>query len=187
VKGVGWNPGPIWTDAEIFAAIGIRSPDRPARSESLYRLRYRGPCCVHVYIQGGQTSVYLKITVQKKNMHNILNDFNYLPWYLSYNLGITDGSSLSLVSPWPWRSCAKKSDWPVTYYIVIIRCRETSWSPRTYTYIYFFVYVCVCVYVCITDVKVYSIDTRSRVTLDPFHVCITTYDGGTQATISRNS
>ena len=30
-------------DAENLAATGIRFPDRPARSESLYRLRYRGP------------------------------------------------------------------------------------------------------------------------------------------------
>jgi hypothetical protein len=29
--------------AKILASTGIRSPDRPARSESLYRLSYRGP------------------------------------------------------------------------------------------------------------------------------------------------
>jgi hypothetical protein len=29
--------------AENFAHTGIRSPDRPAHSESLYRLRYPGP------------------------------------------------------------------------------------------------------------------------------------------------
>ena len=28
-----------------FAPTGIPSPDRPARSESLYRLSYRGPSC----------------------------------------------------------------------------------------------------------------------------------------------
>jgi hypothetical protein len=39
----GWVPGPVWTAAENLASTGIRSPDRPARSESLYRLRYRGP------------------------------------------------------------------------------------------------------------------------------------------------
>ena len=38
-----WAPGPIWTGAENFAPTGIRSPDRLARSESLYRLSYRGP------------------------------------------------------------------------------------------------------------------------------------------------
>jgi hypothetical protein len=37
---VGWIPGPVWTGAENLAATGILSPDRPARSQSLYRLRY---------------------------------------------------------------------------------------------------------------------------------------------------
>jgi hypothetical protein len=35
---LGWAPGPVWTGAENLAPTGIRSPDRPARSESLYRL-----------------------------------------------------------------------------------------------------------------------------------------------------
>jgi hypothetical protein len=39
----GWAPGPVWTGAENLAPNGIRSPDRPARSESLYRLSYPGP------------------------------------------------------------------------------------------------------------------------------------------------
>ena len=29
-----WDPGPVWTGAEILAHTGIRPPDRPARSES---------------------------------------------------------------------------------------------------------------------------------------------------------
>jgi hypothetical protein len=41
VQEVGWAPGPVWTGAKNPALIGIRSPDRPARSQSLYRLRYR--------------------------------------------------------------------------------------------------------------------------------------------------
>ena len=39
----GWAPGPVWTGAENLAPTGIRFPDRPARSESLYRLSYPGP------------------------------------------------------------------------------------------------------------------------------------------------
>jgi hypothetical protein len=39
----GWATGPVWTRAENLAPTRIRSPDRPARSESLYRLSYRGP------------------------------------------------------------------------------------------------------------------------------------------------
>ena len=41
--GSGWAPWPVWTGAENLALTGIRSPDRPACSESLYRLRYPGP------------------------------------------------------------------------------------------------------------------------------------------------
>ena len=37
----GWVcPRAAWTGAEYVASIGIRSPDPPARSESLYRLSY---------------------------------------------------------------------------------------------------------------------------------------------------
>jgi hypothetical protein len=41
VQEAGWAPGPVWTGAENLAPTGIRSPDRPARSQSLYRLSYR--------------------------------------------------------------------------------------------------------------------------------------------------
>ena len=40
VQEAGWAPGPVWTGEEILALTGNRSPDRPARSESLYRLSY---------------------------------------------------------------------------------------------------------------------------------------------------
>ena len=36
----GWAPGPIWTGMENLAPTGIRFPHCPARSQSLYRLRY---------------------------------------------------------------------------------------------------------------------------------------------------
>ena len=40
VQEVGWAPGPVWTGAKNLAPTGIRSPGRPALSQSLYRLRY---------------------------------------------------------------------------------------------------------------------------------------------------
>jgi len=40
VQEAGWALGPVWTDAENLAPTGIRSPDRPACSQSLYRLSY---------------------------------------------------------------------------------------------------------------------------------------------------
>ena len=45
----GWAPGPVWTGAEYLAPTEIRSPDRPARSESLYRLSYPGRRTVEDY------------------------------------------------------------------------------------------------------------------------------------------
>jgi hypothetical protein len=48
VQEAGWTTGPVWTGAENLALTGIRSPDRPARSQSLYRLRYpahSSGCC----------------------------------------------------------------------------------------------------------------------------------------------
>ena len=40
VQEAGWALGPVWTGAENLAPTGIRTPDRPARSQSLYRLSY---------------------------------------------------------------------------------------------------------------------------------------------------
>ena len=38
VQEPGWAPGPVWTGVENLDPTGIRSPDRPTRSQSLYRL-----------------------------------------------------------------------------------------------------------------------------------------------------
>jgi len=43
VQEAGWAPVPVCTGAENLAPIGIRSPDRSARSKSPYRLHYPGP------------------------------------------------------------------------------------------------------------------------------------------------
>ena len=43
VEDVGWALWPVWADAKNLAITGIRYPDHPNRSESLYRLSYRGP------------------------------------------------------------------------------------------------------------------------------------------------
>jgi hypothetical protein len=48
-RSLGGALGPVWTGAENLAPTEIRSPDRPARSESLYRLSYRGPPFIVVY------------------------------------------------------------------------------------------------------------------------------------------
>jgi hypothetical protein len=40
IQEAGWTPGPVWTCAKNLTPAGIQSPDRPARSQSLYRLSY---------------------------------------------------------------------------------------------------------------------------------------------------
>ena len=42
----GWASQPVWIGTENIAPTGTRSPDLPARSESLYRLSHPGsPVC----------------------------------------------------------------------------------------------------------------------------------------------
>jgi hypothetical protein len=54
-----WATRPVRTGAENIAPTGIRSPDSPAHSESLYRPRYPSPHCVRgrVEITGGPESL----------------------------------------------------------------------------------------------------------------------------------
>jgi hypothetical protein len=40
VQEAGWASGPVWTSADNLVPTGIRSPNRPARRQSLYRLSY---------------------------------------------------------------------------------------------------------------------------------------------------
>jgi hypothetical protein len=42
VQEAGWASEPVWIGVENLAPTVIRCPDRPARSESLYRLRHPG-------------------------------------------------------------------------------------------------------------------------------------------------
>ena len=50
VQEAGWASGSVWTGAENLAPTGIRSPDRPARRQSLYRLRY--PAHLFLFFKG---------------------------------------------------------------------------------------------------------------------------------------
>jgi len=65
VQEAGWTPGPVWTGSENLAHTGIPSPDRPARSHSLYRLRYSAHHISELYFKVGN-SLFL------------LNDFQFI-------------------------------------------------------------------------------------------------------------
>ena len=49
VQEAGWAPEPIWTGVENLTPTVIRSPDRPASSESLYYI-YINILCVCVFV-----------------------------------------------------------------------------------------------------------------------------------------
>jgi hypothetical protein len=63
VQETGWAPGPVWTGAENLAPTGIRSPDRPDRSELLYRLRYPGP---QLLASGERNNSKYRVNLEKK-------------------------------------------------------------------------------------------------------------------------
>ena len=50
VQEAAWTPEPVWTGAENLTTTGIRSPDRPALSELLYRLCYPGAPCIRLCV-----------------------------------------------------------------------------------------------------------------------------------------
>jgi hypothetical protein len=49
VQEAGWAPGLVWTGVENLTPTEIRSPDRPTRSQSLYRLSYPAHCHIQEY------------------------------------------------------------------------------------------------------------------------------------------
>ena len=79
----GWAPGPVWTEAENLAPTGIRSPDRPFRWGSLYRLRYPGPRGKAISITYSVRVSVALVIQHAKRMHRILLPVAYpvLPYF----------------------------------------------------------------------------------------------------------
>jgi len=68
VQEAGWAAGPILTGEEYLASTGIRFPDRPARSQSLYRLRYPAQSITRALRKFGQhmlVTIYLEIPLEQ--------------------------------------------------------------------------------------------------------------------------
>ena len=66
VQEAGWAAGPVWTGAEYLAPAGIRSPDSPASSESLYRLRNHDlPRNYYMYKYSMYIYIYMYVCMYK--------------------------------------------------------------------------------------------------------------------------
>jgi hypothetical protein len=83
VQEAGWAPGPVWTCAKNLAPTGIRSPDRPARSQSLYWLSYPGlhlRCTKYlkkIWFTSKKTDMCHIIQTTWSSAHLTRNIFNY--------------------------------------------------------------------------------------------------------------
>ena len=75
VQEAGWVPGPVWTGAKNLASTGIQSPDRPAHSQSLYRLSYPAHT---VTAQGQDFTPYLLNTKTVATRRNELGGFSWV-------------------------------------------------------------------------------------------------------------
>jgi hypothetical protein len=62
VQDAGWAPSSVWTGAENLAPTGIRSLDRFARIESLYRLSYPGPQIWLIYTDNVSSAYICPVT-----------------------------------------------------------------------------------------------------------------------------
>jgi hypothetical protein len=58
VQEAGWGPGPVWAGVENLVSTGIRFPDLPARSQSLYRLSYPAHKITEGYLKKKTDEIY---------------------------------------------------------------------------------------------------------------------------------
>jgi hypothetical protein len=71
-----WAPGPVWTGGENLASTAIRSPDCPARIDSLYRLSYSGTQYAAIsYLFLNMYHLQLYVASKKWSQHQLLDTF----------------------------------------------------------------------------------------------------------------
>ena len=131
VQEAGWTPGPVWTGAENLASTGIRSSDRPARSESLYRLSYPGPhSCYGTVINQGNIQF---VDDSRTEISNSLSDSrNVLERYYKH---LTRDNRLSLVFMQCHAPLQKRMDQRLRYLKTTPKCAAlVKWLIYTFSY-----------------------------------------------------
>lgn len=92
----GWAPGPVWTGAKILEITGIRSPGRPVRSESLYRLRFPSP--LESWNGGPDFLKICELLVYVISYHLFSVSFNWSD-YIALNDGVISEHVVTFVTP----------------------------------------------------------------------------------------
>jgi hypothetical protein len=105
-------PGPVWACMDNFALTGIRSPDRPAPIESLYRLRHPSPpnCPSSESNHLLPTTNYPPMpsnNPEERRPH--MNGGRSLKSHMLYDFVLLKASQYlwSCTSPWWWRNRSK--------------------------------------------------------------------------------
>jgi hypothetical protein len=113
VQEAGWAPGPVWTYAKNLASTGIRSPDRPALSNSLYRLSSPGS-----YVLNVSELIYLWISYLFKYIMWCVVE----GWYVcqSKNVGMGGARVIKSVrgmQSYNQETCRVRTNWETKAYI----------------------------------------------------------------------
>ena len=100
---------PVWTGAENFALTGIRCPDHPARSKSLYGLRYRGSLCDSI---PDFFNIPFTFSSSKFSLPFVFSDKSFLwTFSLSYACYVFHRAVLYLVM----KMCGERCEWWCSY------------------------------------------------------------------------
>ena len=93
IQGTEWSPGLVWMGAKNLALTGIRTPDLPARSESVYRSLYKRDEQLHPTILPVLFPV--GFVVDKVVQGRFFSKYFYfpLPVFFRHHLSITDAAS----------------------------------------------------------------------------------------------
>ena len=141
VQEAGWAPGPVWTGMENLAPTGIRSPDRPAHSQSLHRQSYPAlpPQLIKCHLMHKEqqkttfvpniSSMLLAQLVQGRNTMN-------KDEYQNSCLLRCDAASLGERFPTFWRNCLSSSSGSIDPRIILLQLTDpfkmnTLWAFKT--------------------------------------------------------
>ena len=89
VEEAGWALGLVWTGAENLASTRIRSPERPARSESLYRLSYHGYHLYWCIFRNCALKIQVSLKSDKNNRY-----FTWRPIYVYDNISLNSQNKM---------------------------------------------------------------------------------------------
>jgi hypothetical protein len=123
----GWAPGLVWAGAENLSHTGIRFPDRPARSQSLYRLRYTA--LNMSYLSKFDFTIAVSICEQQStNPHTLLASRSILHecLYDLHLLADRNSSKIDIYLPLPYKNASHNRFLPQTHNAPIRHVEPTA-------------------------------------------------------------